>query len=386
MGLNGTDAIATLIALNSVSTLATTIGTTATSTGGNIAVAAAIVAAMTAGAGQLTAVSGGSSIAAAIAGGANPVAAAEAAGLTVAQANIAVAAYRAAASASGTSAQVAAAAQTIAFGYIKPDIQTSGTGSRFLPAQYAPYCTKFLFDCDQWDGYDAERRDLMAYLKSHGIRNVVAITGDIHAFHAGLVYDNYDASSGTPVIVDLVTAGISSDSSFNYYADASDELGNSLSTLVYYPLSIPVPGVGTISIRFDLFDFTLAKAAPTLDQLAEQARVQVRGALAAAGVPESGLDATTDAVLAGLKSDSNFSGSLLALATQLAGLNNNPWIKFVNTDAQGYAVVNLTRNGLTCTFRQMNKLVADGVAPTSPRVARSTTLRVAAASVALTVS
>jgi alkaline phosphatase D len=54
-------------------------------------------------------------------------------------------------------------------------------------------------------------------------------------------------------------------------------LGNSLSTLVYYPLSIPVSGVGTVSIRFNLFDFTLAKAAPTLDQLAKQARVPLRG-------------------------------------------------------------------------------------------------------------
>jgi len=36
-------------------------------------------------------------------------------------------------------------------------------------------------------------------------------------------------------MVDLVTAGISSDSSFNYYADASVSLGASLSTLVFYP-------------------------------------------------------------------------------------------------------------------------------------------------------
>ncbi len=107
--------------------------------------------------------------------------------------------------------------------------------------------------------------------------------------------------------------------------------------------------------------------------------------MAIAWVPESSLDATTDAVLAGLETDPDFSGSLLSLATQLAGLNSNPWIKSVNTDAQGYAAVNLTPAGMTCTFGQVNKLVAGGAAPATPGIARYTTLQVAAGVAAVTV-
>ena len=40
---------------------------------------------------------------------------------------------------------------------------------------------------DQWDGYKAERRELMKFVKAQGIRNVSLITGDIHTFFAGNV-------------------------------------------------------------------------------------------------------------------------------------------------------------------------------------------------------
>ncbi|MYN30435.1 alkaline phosphatase D family protein, partial [Duganella levis] len=50
MGLNGVDAIATLLALNAVTTVATSVGATAAAAGGNFAVAGAIVAGVTAGA------------------------------------------------------------------------------------------------------------------------------------------------------------------------------------------------------------------------------------------------------------------------------------------------------------------------------------------------
>ncbi len=367
MGLDGTAAVATLLALQSVSTVAGSIAGAAASTSGNVAAAAALVAAVTAGADQATAGAAAMAIATAIASSADPVAAAVAKGLSASQATLAATAYRAAAAVSGATAQAGAGAQVIAFGYIKPDIIAKGAASGFvgsLAASLAPYFTRFLLNCDQWDGYNAERKHLMAHLKDNGIRNVVALTGDLHSFHAGTVNDDYDATAaGTPVMVDFVTAGISSDSWFTYFADAT--AGSLLSNLVFAPISVPVDGIGTLDLRFNLFDFTLQRTAPTLDELAEQVRLPVRRALGAKGVSEAALDASTSAVLSALKATPAFSTSLLGLAGQLASLNSNPWIRHMVSDAQGYAVVSLKPDGMRCSFRQLNPLVGN-TAPSAP--------------------
>ncbi|NRR29012.1 alkaline phosphatase D family protein [Oxalobacteraceae bacterium] len=392
MGLDGTNAIATLLALNSITPLATSVGTTAAAVGGNLPLAAAIVAAATAGAASATAQAGGVAIAGAAASGAAAQGAAGVgAGLSASQAGIAVAAFGAAtaAAAGGASAQAAAAGQTIAFGLIKPEIQANGAKSSFLAASgkaaaLAPFFAKFLLNCDQWDGYNSERKALMAHLKTNNVSNVVALTGDIHSFFAGTVSDDFDAANGgTPVMVDLVSAGVSSDSFFSYIKAEAESLGD-IATLVSYPLPVPVPGVGTVNIAINLLDYTMGKAVPTVDTLGEQIRVQLRGGLAAKGVPEAQLDATTTAVLAGVKASSDFSVTLLGLAKQLAGLGNNPWIKHLNTDAQGYAVVTLTPGKLVTQFKQVNKLVG-GSAPTSV-IARVTTATVEKGAVAVSIS
>ncbi|WGS47733.1 alkaline phosphatase D family protein (plasmid) [Burkholderia sp. JSH-S8] len=75
---------------------------------------------------------------------------------------------------------------------------------------------RLVVDCDAWDGYPAHKHELLAYLKEQGIRNVVAISGDLHAFQCGVVRDDPDPATGTPVIVDLVCAGISSTSFYTY--------------------------------------------------------------------------------------------------------------------------------------------------------------------------
>ena len=142
-----------------------------------------------------------------------------------------------------------------------------------------------------------------------------------------------------------------------------------------YPLTLPVPGLGSVSISVNLLDYTMGKAAPTVDSLLEQVRVQLRGALARS-LPEAQLEATVSALLAGLKADSGFSGQLLPLAQQLAGLGNNPWLKHLNTDAQGYTVVTLTPGKLVAQFKQVNKLVG-GAAPATV-IARVTTATVSA--------
>lgn len=267
--------------------------------------------------------------------------------------------------------------QATAFGVIMPDIKANGANSGYIPADkkaaLAPFFDQFVLNADGWDGFDAERKDLMNHISSNGIKNVVALTGDIHAFYAGEVRDDYRATGGgTPVMSELVVAGASSDSFFTYLKSAVAALSTDLATLVYFPIkNVPVTGLGTIDFDFNLLDYTLAKAAPTLDTLKAQAHHPVRSALAAKGLAEAQLDATTDAVLNGLAQDPAFNTQLLGLAQALSGLNSNPWLKHVDTDAQGYAVVTLTASELKCELRKVNRLVA-GNSPSLPIIAART--------------
>lgn len=61
---------------------------------------------------------------------------------------------------------------------------------------------------DQWDGYPAEKEDVLAFLDKEQIPNVVAITGDIHAAINGYIYRDGQASGRAPVL-EIVTASIS---------------------------------------------------------------------------------------------------------------------------------------------------------------------------------
>ncbi|WP_244816558.1 alkaline phosphatase [Caballeronia sp. Lep1P3] len=74
----------------------------------------------------------------------------------------------------------------------------------------APDNVVFVLDGDAWDGYPSHKADLTSFLKAQGIANLIAITGDLHAFQAGIVRDVPDPATGTPVMVDLMSAGVSS--------------------------------------------------------------------------------------------------------------------------------------------------------------------------------
>ena len=49
---------------------------------------------------------------------------------------------------------------------------------------------------DQWDGFQAERREISQAIldanEGQGVENFVVITGDIHSYIAGYVRENYD--------------------------------------------------------------------------------------------------------------------------------------------------------------------------------------------------
>ncbi|AZG15872.1 alkaline phosphatase D family protein [Cupriavidus pauculus] len=174
---------------------------------------------------------------------------------------------------------------------------------------------KFILNADQWDGFNAERKNLMAFLKDNGVKNVVALSGDIHAFFGGQVMDDYDAASPVPVMVDLVTAGLSSNtllSSFRTVVD-SDAAFAALRDLIYSDVG------GTL---VNTFDATLRTF--------------------------------------------------------------NPWLRHVDTNAEGYALVTLTPGKLSCTFHTMQRLNG-GTAP-SPATASTRLLEVAANTADVSVS
>ncbi len=77
-----------------------------------------------------------------------------------------------------------------------------------------------LLSPDAWDGYNTERKELMKFLRDSAIANVVSFSGDHHAHFAGVIFDDYDAMTPKPVMVDLCAAGISSRSQFAEVAAA----------------------------------------------------------------------------------------------------------------------------------------------------------------------
>jgi alkaline phosphatase D len=64
---------------------------------------------------------------------------------------------------------------------------------------------------DQWDGYQAERRELVDFIGAAGISDVTFITGDIHTFFAGDVAADGRARPGSPArATEFVGGSISS--------------------------------------------------------------------------------------------------------------------------------------------------------------------------------
>src|SRR6185436_18720600 len=65
-------------------------------------------------------------------------------------------------------------------------------------------------NCDQWDGYRSERREVLTALKD--VPNLLVCTGDIHSFYAAELHLDFDnvKIEDKPLAVEYVTAGISS--------------------------------------------------------------------------------------------------------------------------------------------------------------------------------
>ena len=296
-----------------------------------------------------------------------------------------------------------------------------------VPTAPAAFKTKFLLNADQWDGFNAERKYLMGQLLAKGVKNVVAVTGDIHAFYAGVVMADYDAATPVPAMVDLVTAGVSSNSSFNYFYGA-------VSTPTFAALKplVATSEAEAEAVAIQMLSAAIAQAAGVTD-LSNTTAIQaaVQAAITGGVVPAAAFAATASLSKAIINTfDETQAGAMgSTLASTIAGLAaasksvaamtlygliqqklatalgipasavpaseivkrlnpfadattgtapsaNNPWMKHVDSDAQGYAVVTLSKTELLCDFKKMVRQVG-GVAPTAP-VASVKRVRVAA--------
>ncbi|MDD2545412.1 MAG: alkaline phosphatase D family protein [Burkholderiaceae bacterium] len=97
----------------------------------------------------------------------------------------------------------------------------------------APFNALYVVNSDAWDGFPGHKAELMGFLKTQNIQNVVALTGDLHAFQCGVVRDLPDPATGKPVLVDFVCAGISSSSFYSYIKAGA--AGTPLAALVASP-------------------------------------------------------------------------------------------------------------------------------------------------------
>lgn len=151
---------------------------------------------------------------------------------------------------------------------------------------------------DAWDGYPTERAELLTFLRTQSINNVVVLTGDIHAHFAGVLHDNPDAATPVPVACELIAAGISSNSLFSFYESATRSLPPALRGLVT---------VNAASVAGDNFTENL-------------------NLLLLRGTQPAGAYAATLSLPA-------------ALAQPPEG---NPHIRYADTDAQGYGYAKVT--------------------------------------------
>jgi alkaline phosphatase D len=69
-----------------------------------------------------------------------------------------------------------------------------GAQQDLLPASGSVYV-----NLDQWDGYQAERREIARRIKDENVKNFVTITGDLHTYLAGYLKEDFDDPLDEPI-------------------------------------------------------------------------------------------------------------------------------------------------------------------------------------------
>jgi alkaline phosphatase D len=191
-----------------------------------------------------------------------------------------------------------------------------------------------VLDGDAWDGWPLERRELLGHLLTNQIKNVVCLTGDIHAHFAGILMHNYDAAvdQRLPVAVELITAGVSSNSLFSFYESATRTLGAALRGLV-----------------------TVDATAAGGSKFTENMNLLLLKGTAAAGAYAASKSLTT--------------------AESFADPTTNPHLKYVDTNAQGYGYAKVTGTQLDAELVTINRPVGQG-SLSAPGIKRKATFSV----------
>jgi alkaline phosphatase D len=70
--------------------------------------------------------------------------------------------------------------------------------------------TSLYVDLDAWDGYPAERTELLDYISANNIKNVVVCTGDIHNCYASELRSDMSSTAQPSVAVEIVGGSVTS--------------------------------------------------------------------------------------------------------------------------------------------------------------------------------
>jgi alkaline phosphatase D len=100
---------------------------------------------------------------------------------------------------------------------------------------------------DAWDGYPAERTELLQFIKDNNIANVGVWTGDIHNCYAGVLRPDFNAPDTPAVAVEVVGGSVSSNGLFEI-------LGNvDLSDLGLRVLRRANPHIQYVDLRYHVY-------------------------------------------------------------------------------------------------------------------------------------
>lgn len=213
-----------------------------------------------------------------------------------------------------------------------------------VPGNASPLGFDRILDGDAWDGYPLERAELLTFLRTSNIKNVVVLTGDIHAHFAGVLVDNFDAPAAnqTPVATELIVAGISSNSLFSFYESATRSAAVPASLRSLVTVDAAAKGGEAFTENLNLLIRKGLLSAATF-----------AGAIANPGVPNV--------------------ATALGAANAQADATVNTHIRYADTNAQGYGYIKVTATECAAQLVTINRPVGGAsVVPGVKRVAAFT--------------
>ncbi len=93
---------------------------------------------------------------------------------------------------------------------LKDFTNSSGLVVSRLFSQFAEKSPGLYLNLDAWDGYPAERTELLEFIRDRKLQNVVVCTGDIHNCYVGELRPDFNNLSQPSVGVEVVTGSVSS--------------------------------------------------------------------------------------------------------------------------------------------------------------------------------